>query len=72
MQTNSERPNITRNTIQFWGKHSSNYLVLVHKNECFWHVICSKVQIPSSACEDGNEPSGSIKDWEFLDHLSNY
>jgi hypothetical protein len=23
-------------------------------------------------CEHGNEPSGSIKGWEFLDQLSNY
>jgi len=25
-----------------------------------------------SACEDDDEPSGSIQDWEFLDWLSDY
>jgi len=24
------------------------------------------------ACEHGNKPSGSLKDWKFLDYLINY
>jgi hypothetical protein len=35
------------------------------------HLVQSKDQWPGS-CEHSNEPSGSIKCWEFLEWLSKY
>jgi hypothetical protein len=35
--------------------------------------LCGSGQDPvAGSCEDGNEPSGSLTAWEFLDHLNDY
>jgi hypothetical protein len=34
-------------------------------------VICLRIGTSGGSCEDGNEPSGSIKCWEILEYLLN-
>jgi hypothetical protein len=43
--------------------------------EMWWETvlfICFRIGISDGSCEHGNEPSVSVKGWEFLDLLSEY
>jgi hypothetical protein len=37
-----------------------------------WNDLAQNKESVRDSCENGNEPSGSIKCWEFVDYLSNY